>query len=215
MVHKRRVRLGKDAKDRSGLEPKEGVEEASGDEAAAVEKPKVAECAAVSQADREKATQKAIAAIKQGLKDNPKAQDDGTPFLLAGWSKDFKPALGSYRKFVERSSAFVVQQGEKDHKYTIRIQDGKAPVQAASKKEWELRLSQSWKSYIQGVQQEARNPKDFVEFARELAYQSSRQQLKRQKKENKANAGDEAGDDEAPKKKSKLEAQPKLQHPKQ
>jgi len=211
MPHKRRVRLGKDAKDRSGLEPKEALEEASGDEAAAPPAGAPPQPKAVGPVEREKATQRAVEAIKQGLKEHPNAQKDGTPFLLSGWSEQFKPILGSYRKFVERCSAFTVQPGDKPHKYTIRIQDGKAPAQT-SKKEWELRLLQCWKSYVQGVKQEDRNPKDFVEFARELAYQTSRQQIKKQKAAaNKANPGDEAASDqeevkasgEAPKKKKR------------
>jgi len=218
MVHKRRVRLGKDAKDRSGLEAKEEAEEEG--EAPAKQAPNPGGGnSKVSEAEREAASQRAIEVIKKGLKENPEAQKDGLPYFPPTWSKEFKPILGGYRKFVEKSSAFVVKAGDIPSMYTIHLQDDKAAATIPNKAEWELKMANTWQTYMHNIKKDDRKPQDFVECARQLAFQStgrmdgdSRRQKKRRKvaEGEKKKAAAEGSDDEEPQaKKAKAQDGPK------
>merc|ERR1740121_1408394 len=164
MVHKRKVRIHKEAKDTSGL----GREEAPAEEGSA--KPEGAWKPATEQ-ERKEVTQKAIEVIKKGLKENPEAQKDGKPYLPLEWSKQFKPVLGPYRKFLERCSVFVIKEGDLPPRSTVHLQDGAAAA-TPDKLEWEVLLDKTWQVYLHNVKKEDRKPEEFVALARKLASQA-------------------------------------------
>ncbi|CAJ1348857.1 unnamed protein product [Effrenium voratum] len=94
--------------------------------------------------ERAEATKKAIALIKEGLLTNPKEQEKGNPYIPDGWAKEWKPLLGSYRKFVETCSCFRIEQGMQPAMYTIHLVDGATDTQKAF---WEISLEKAWQLF--------------------------------------------------------------------
>lgn len=122
----------------------------------------------VSDAEKEKLTKMAIQVIKKGLKENPDAQKKGTPFLPREWSKDFKPVLGPYRKFLEKCDAFVLKPGDIPSLYTVHVRgdDSEGAKKTPVKAEWEMKLIKSWEEYKHNVKKADRKPEEFIAEAR-------------------------------------------------
>jgi len=114
--------------------------------------------------EKAEAAQRAIEAIRKGLAENPAAQDGGHTFIPSAWAKDFKPLLGPYRRFLERSGEFVIVEGPKG--YTVHLADGKAPPLT---KRWEINLMRAWQEYLRSAPKDARTPGAFAEWAQQVA----------------------------------------------
>merc|ERR1712129_254393 len=157
-----------------------------------------------------------IEVITKGLKENPEVQKDGMPYFPKEWSKEFKPVLGAYRKFVERCSAFIVKAGDIPTWVTVHSQNDKSAANNPGKQEWELKLAKTWGTYMHNVKKDDRKPEEFVEYARQLAFQSTgrmdgdskrhkkrRKEASSQAKKDGSDDDDDDDDDEPPKKKPK------------
>jgi len=121
----------------------------------------------VSAEDREAFKERAVALIKKGLKADPPEQKKGFPFIPKEWASEFKPVLGAYSRFVEKSEDFVLIQGDVPGRFTVQLADG--THEAKQKAEWEVKLRNTWQVYLQCTKKDSRNPKEFVELAMKLA----------------------------------------------
>mmetsp|Transcript_101822 Transcript_101822/g.255259 ORF Transcript_101822/g.255259 Transcript_101822/m.255259 type:complete len:252 (-) Transcript_101822:131-886(-) len=119
-----------------------------------------------TEAEKAVATKKAVELIKKGLQENPTAQDNGHPYIPKEWSTEMKPILGGYRKFLEKSSEFIVVQGDNPAKFTVQPSDGKG---AAGSPRWEAAIRGAWQKFLQDVPKEDRDPEDFLEMAKKCA----------------------------------------------
>lgn len=131
---------------------------------------------AVTDEMKVEATKRAIEVIKKGLTEDPACQKKGFPFLPTQWVTEFKDILGPYMKFVERCRDFVVVHGDRPGRYTVHLQgddldlpDMPEAERLKPKKDWELKLRNSWQVYLQSTPKAERKPEEFVEMARKLS----------------------------------------------
>jgi len=100
---------------------------------------------------------KAICSIKRGLR-QPGVQSHGKPFMPAEWDKVFKPALGSYIKFLlTRPDQFRVVEGSGPGLYTVENISGNKTVVAPS---WEELASAKGKGKGKGKSKGKEKGKD-------------------------------------------------------
>mmetsp|Transcript_82960 Transcript_82960/g.232498 ORF Transcript_82960/g.232498 Transcript_82960/m.232498 type:complete len:239 (+) Transcript_82960:82-798(+) len=108
---------------------------------------------------REAATTRAIAMIKRGL-EKEGAQETGHPYIPGNWSKEFKPVLGPYRKFVQTCGHFKIVDGDIPSNYTIHPVKGEPVTIVAG---WETQLRTAWETYVTDTPEKSRSTKEFLE----------------------------------------------------
>merc|ERR1712060_605628 len=139
-------------------------------EPAQAPKGKAEPCPPPTEAEIAEATPKAVELIIKGLKENPKAQDNGLPYIPDKWALEMKPILGPYKKFVESRPELRLVPGANPAKYTVQLSsDTKAKLSNGEKPVWELDLQKAWLSYCRATPKGERNPDEFAETAKNVA----------------------------------------------
>lgn len=95
------------------------------------------------------------------IKDSTKTKHKSRPFVPTDWGTKFKPALGSYKKFLQSCSDVFVLVGSNDV-FDIKLVGDPSVKEGMATQPWKTNLTEAWSKFVDKVPKDARTVERFV-----------------------------------------------------